>query len=133
MMKHEFERIAGYEVSAEDYNNIIEPMYMATDLSKEDFVKVIDKKRFALKPLKKYIKEMKECASSLKESCTHYTDTETQNRLTDLAIEYMERKYGKDFGYIYTRTAMRFSCSYPIEISIHGKNTYTTIETINLI
>lgn len=41
MMKHEFERLAGYEVSAEDYNNIIEPMYMATDLSKEDFVAVM--------------------------------------------------------------------------------------------
>lgn len=29
MMKHEFEKIAGYEVTNEDYNNIIEPMYMA--------------------------------------------------------------------------------------------------------
>lgn len=39
MMKHEFEALAGYEVSFEDYNRIIEPMYMATELSKEDFVK----------------------------------------------------------------------------------------------
>ena len=30
MMKHEFEALAGYEVSFEDYNNVIEPMYMAT-------------------------------------------------------------------------------------------------------
>ena len=29
MMKHEFEQIAGYEVTWEDYTNIIEPMYMA--------------------------------------------------------------------------------------------------------
>ena len=49
MMKHEFEAIAGYEVSEEDYRKIIEPMYMATDLSKEEFVKVINKKRFAIK------------------------------------------------------------------------------------
>ena len=48
MMKHEFEALAGYEVSFEDYNRIIEPMYMATELSKEDFVKCIDRKRFAL-------------------------------------------------------------------------------------
>lgn len=48
MMKHEFEAIAGYEVSAEDYNNIIEPMYMATNLSKQEFVKTISKKRFAI-------------------------------------------------------------------------------------
>ena len=30
MMKHEFEALAGYEVSFEDYNRVIEPMYMAT-------------------------------------------------------------------------------------------------------
>lgn len=48
MMKHEFEQIAGYEVSWEDYNNIIEPMYMATNLSKAEFVKILDKKRFAV-------------------------------------------------------------------------------------
>lgn len=49
MMKQEFERIAGYEVSTDDYNNIIEPMYLATDLSKQDFVKTINRKRFAVK------------------------------------------------------------------------------------
>ncbi len=48
MMKYEFETLAGYEVSTEDYNNIIEPMYMATNLSKEEFVKTVSKKRFAL-------------------------------------------------------------------------------------
>ena len=50
MMKHEFEELAGYEVSNDDYNNIIEPMYMATNMSKADFVKCIDKKRFEKKP-----------------------------------------------------------------------------------
>ena len=49
MMKQEFEKLAGYEVSVEDYNKVIEPMYMATDLDKESFVKVIDRKRFELK------------------------------------------------------------------------------------
>lgn len=48
MMKHEFEALAGYEVSTADYDKIIEPMYLATTLSKEEFVKVIDKKRFAI-------------------------------------------------------------------------------------
>lgn len=49
MMQVEFERIAGYEVYTEDYNNVIEPMYMATNLSKEDFAKVIDRNRFEVK------------------------------------------------------------------------------------
>lgn len=48
MMKHEFEALAGYEVSWEDYTNIIEPMYMAINVDKEEFVKMIDKKRFAV-------------------------------------------------------------------------------------
>lgn len=51
MMKHEFERLAGYEVSAEDYNNIIEPMYLAIpeSISKQEFVKMISRKRFEVK------------------------------------------------------------------------------------
>lgn len=48
MMKHEFEEIAGYEVTTEDYEKIIEPMYMATNLTKQEFVKTISKKRFAI-------------------------------------------------------------------------------------
>lgn len=49
MMKEEFERLAGYEVSFEDYNKVIEPMYMATNLDKVEFVNVIDRKRFEVK------------------------------------------------------------------------------------
>lgn len=46
MMYQEFEEIAGYEVSYEDYNNIIEPMYNATNLSKQEFVKTLNLKFF---------------------------------------------------------------------------------------
>ena len=53
MMKIEFEALAGYEVSVSDYDNIIEPMYMATELNKAEFVKVNCKERFALKSRKK--------------------------------------------------------------------------------
>ncbi len=46
MMQHEFEALAGYRVTADDYNNIIEPMYMATNMTKEDFIKTLDRKFF---------------------------------------------------------------------------------------
>lgn len=49
MTKQEFEALAGYEVSTENYNNIIEPMYMATNLCKADFVKTINRKAFEKK------------------------------------------------------------------------------------
>lgn len=56
MTKQEFEKLAAYEVSADDYYNVIEPMYMATDLDKREFVKVIDRKKFAIKKTEKLIK-----------------------------------------------------------------------------
>ena len=76
MMKHEFEALAGYEVSVSDYDNIIEPMYMATDLNKAEFVKVICKERFALKNREELIQEMKKIAEHLKQTCDNFTDYE---------------------------------------------------------
>jgi hypothetical protein len=49
MQKQEFEALAGYMVSLEDYYGIIEPMYMAANLSKAEFVKTLSRKRFELK------------------------------------------------------------------------------------
>lgn len=46
MMHKEFEAIAGIEVTYEDYTNIIEPMYMALNLSKQEFVKTLNLKFF---------------------------------------------------------------------------------------
>ena len=46
MMHKEFEELAGIEVSYEDYTNIIEPMYMAGNLSKREFVKTLNLKFF---------------------------------------------------------------------------------------
>lgn len=48
MLKHEFEIIAGYSVSEDDYYDIIEPMYNATNLDKDDFIKCLDRKRFEI-------------------------------------------------------------------------------------
>lgn len=136
MMKQEFEALAGYEVSAEDYNNIIEPMYMATNLNKAEFVKTINKKRFALKPLKSIVKEMKELAKSLEETCTHYTDYETKDKLYALAEEYIGRKYnlaGTQIASFVIIDETKFSCYYPKTIEVYGAKNYKTYETISLI
>lgn len=129
MMKHEFERLAGYEVSAEDYNKIIEPMYMATDLSKEDFVKVIDKKRFALKPLPKMERWMKKIAAHIEETCTHYRDNEAWNELEKNIEEYKERIGATNY---WISEEMRFSCYYPTKVTFYGKE-YGTMKEIQLI
>lgn len=133
MMKHEFEALAGYEVSYEDYTKIIEPMYMATDLPKDEFVKTLSKKRFALKPLKTIVKEMRDCAESLKETCTHYTDYETKDRLEALIKEYRNRKYGSAEVATYGISEdMLWSCFYPVSVEIYSPKTNKTFESIDL-
>ncbi len=59
MMKQEFEQLAKIEVTEETYTKVIEPMYLATDLSKEDFIKSLNLKSLTtLKVIKKAIKKM---------------------------------------------------------------------------
>ncbi|MCM1119336.1 MAG: hypothetical protein NC543_08250 [bacterium] len=59
MMKQEFERLAKIEVTEETYTKVIEPMYSATDLSKMDFIKLLNLKALqAPKVVEKTIKKM---------------------------------------------------------------------------
>ena len=52
MNKHEYEQLTETTVCDYDYYNIIEPMYMATNLSKQDFVRTINTKAFDMpKPI----------------------------------------------------------------------------------
>ena len=48
MTKKEFENLAGYQVTAEDYCDIIEPMYESTELTKEEFIKAVNKDFFKI-------------------------------------------------------------------------------------
>lgn len=59
MMKQEFEKLAGYEVSDWDYYHIIEPMYTNVYLDKEEFIKTLNKKRFALPTSREIVKKLK--------------------------------------------------------------------------
>ena len=112
MMWEEFEKIAGYEVSYEDYHNIIEPMYMAVPetVSKQEFVKMLDKKRFAKVPVatqkKKLVKEMKKVAERLRDTCEHYTDWQAKDRLEELEKQYKALVPGANYTYEHTRWTM---------------------------
>ena len=130
MMREEFEQIAGYEVTWQDYTEIIEPMYMALPegISKQDFVKMIDKKRFALKPLNKIEKEMKKIAEHLKETCNQFTDYDAIEKLRTLAQEYTDRIGAKGF---HINEQIRWTCYYPVSVDIYG-NDYKTWRYIEL-
>lgn len=132
MMYEEFEKLAGYQVSRSDYDNIIEPMYMATTLDKEEFIKCLDKKRFALKAPKSYIKEMRKLAAILKENCTHYTDYETKEKLDQVIKAYIERMDYRSVHF-YLKEQELWSCFYPVELEIFDCISYETLETIRLI
>lgn len=136
MTKSEFEKLAGYEVSNSDHNDIIEPMYMATNLSKEEFIRVIDKKRFALKAKKQYIDEMKKIAKHLKDTCDYYTNYEAIHKLNAVAEEYKERLFAQGFlinsKYTMEHLGECRGCSYPASIDFYN-SAYHTIDTIDLI
>lgn len=132
MLKREFEELAGYEVSDHDYYKIIEPMYMATDLDKAAFVECIDKKRFALPTRRQMINAMKKEAIHLAESCGHYTDYDSIDRLEALAYEYAARFHHIDrnninhvlyFNHEYEYRAIQRGCTYPCELVIGMGNT----------
>lgn len=130
MMKYEFEKIAGYEVSDDDYYKVIEPMYNATDLDKLDFVKLLNRKAFDLGAKKKaLVKEMKEIAKHLRETFTRYTDYDAKERLEDLIEEY-EKLIGA-YGHIINEKTL-YSCYYPENIDIFDSN-YHTVKKINLV
>lgn len=131
MMKHEFEQIAGYEVSAEDYRNILEPMYMALpdSFTKADFVKMVDRKRFALPTKSDIVKDMKRRAQFLFDNCGLRGWNDEKRELERIAKAYAKRFYGWDFSdltthcffthkYAYCGCVMDRGCSFPNELVI---------------
>lgn len=137
MMWEEFERIAGYEVSYEDYTNVIEPMYNATNLTKTEFVKTLNRKAFDLKVKKQeMIDSMKAIAQERKENAEHFTNYEAEDKLVELA-----HKYAGTFHRFSTPQIDRkltfgdCGCSYPSELIIFGgiaSGNYYEIERIKL-
>ena len=131
MMWKEFEEIAGYEVSYEDYHDIIEPMYMATELSKTEFVKTLNKKRFALPTKAEMLRSMRKEANHLYEICGHYSDYESEEKLDKLAKKFAERFFGIDWAhdlesYVYFLREYEYpaigrGCTYPKTLVIGKK------------
>ena len=126
MLKEEFERIAGYAVSDKDYYKIIEPMYIACELDKTDFIQTLNKKRFALPSKKTLINKMNAIAKHLYETCTHYTDYDKKDELNQLAEIYRDKIRAKNF---YISDECKQSCYYPVTIVFYDTD-YVTIEKI---
>lgn len=58
-MKQEFEHLAKVKVTEEIYSKVIEPMYLATDLPKREFINLLNLKALAIQEIReKDIKKM---------------------------------------------------------------------------
>ena len=143
MMYEEFMEIAGYEVSYDDYRNIIEPMYMALPISitKAQFVKMLDKKRFALQTKKQLINQMKKLAQVCADMCEYRSCSKEEWELERLAHDFAKRFYGLDWGKDtkvwtiftreYTYPELKRGCTYPKEFVIgYGANEYERIALV---
>ena len=91
MMKQEFEKLAGYEVSSDDYYNIIEPMYSALTIDKSEFVKFVNPKQFALKTEKQLIAEARKAVKTFNNSKDWDKQQEALEKLNKIRYEYRER------------------------------------------
>lgn len=138
MMWEEFEKLAGYEVSYEDYANVIEPMYNATNLTKAQFIKTLNRKAFDLKVKKaEMVKAMKAIAEERKANAEHFTNYEAENKLQELATKYAETFHRFSTPEIERKqTYQTWGCSYPAELIIYGgvvNGHYYEIERIKLV
>ena len=143
MMWKEFEEIAGYEVSFETYNTVIEPMYNAIPegITKQEFVKMLDKKAFALPTKTQMLRKMETLAKEIREACGHRSTTKDEEELEAMARAFAKRFYGIEIGRMedafvyftreYEYPVLRRGCTYPVLLVI-GKGKYV-YERINLI
>ena len=136
MMWKEFEEIAGYQVDCETYTKVIEPMYTALPdtISKQDFVKMLDKKAFALPTEKELVRKRKEIAGFLFENCGLAAYHEKKEELRRITKQYAKRFYGIDWandiqayvycteGYAYCGTLMTRGGTFPKELVIGRGN-----------
>lgn len=124
MMHHEFEQLAGYEVSYETYVNVIEPMYNATNLTKQEFVKCLNKKAFALPTKAEMKKEMRKIANKVFQNCGIKSFIEEFDETQRIADSYAKRFYGESSfalvcrGYAYCGIRQDRGCTYPETVVI---------------
>lgn len=130
----EFEELAGYKVRFSDYADIIEPMYMALpNVSKQEFVKMLDKKRFALRSEQTIIKEIKKLACELRETCDHYTDFEKKDRIEECLKELAEVNPSTNYMIMTATTLPGYrGCSFPSRLCLYSHDWNTCYKEIVL-
>ena len=103
-MYHEFleiSRLTERDVTAETYDKVIEPMYMNSDLSKSEFVSLLNLKAIKEKypNLNKVSKEMVKLIAEMKKLLGYCVLHEEENKFEELAKEFCRLK-GCEYCYL---------------------------------
>lgn len=122
MMYEEFTKIAGYRVSYDDYKNIIEPMYNATNLSKYEFTKTLNRKYFDVD------EKLKERERLILNTVKAYNTAEVFSNERDIYMHELEYEIQK---YIELVISMEYFCdsiTYKIDLDcIHSGRIYRIV------
>ena len=137
MMWSEFERIAGYEVSYEDYTNVIEPMYMATNLTKEQFVRTLNRKEFDVQykkaqAKKALTKELRAVAARMYEEAGRVSTYETFSELLAKAQEY-DTKFAPYGTTAELEKAKKWGCETYVKALVWYDRDWNPVERLELV
>lgn len=124
MLKEEFEKISGIEVSDYNYKNIVEPMYMAVNLDKKDFIKLLNLKALAEKGGRKNLKylydKFMKIAKEYNKKCFYCCDSNIENEIEDIMLT-IRNCYDKD---AYFEKIMKNGIFYYESLVINGHRYY---------
>lgn len=131
MMKSEFEKIAGYEITYDDYKNIIEPMYLALNLEKKEFVKLLNKKRFAVSHKQNEdLIRLKIFANEIADKANKKNVYEESYDLYNNCEEYCKKYYKAGAHLLYADSEISYA-TFPVLLEIIKDN--TIIDVISLV
>ena len=134
MMYTEFLNLAKVtenDISFDTYRNIIEPMYMATDMNKYEFVEMLNIK--AIKDMypnvNKVCKDLVKLIAEMKKLLGHTTMHEQENKFVELAKKFCELRgmeYCYEDGLIYEIPSYERGCTMYTGFVAKMGNTYYT-------
>lgn len=121
MMHEEFEKMVSYRVSYKVYHEIIEPMYEATDLSKQEFASVVNFRDYHKKQESRCVEQMRQIASVLRDS--NFQLASYVSRLDSL-LDSLQDIRGYDNEHLYPNATYVWKVHgnhpYPAEVDLYG-------------
>ena len=122
MMHEEFEKMAGYRIAYKYYHEIVEPMYMASDLSKQEFIALVNFRDYATLKEKQIVEQMRQIAGVMHDSDETFNETYLA-RLNNL-LDSLKDVRGFDNEPMYPNAKYKWGLHgdhpFPAHLDLHG-------------